>query len=140
MPSPQDDFGSLPQTLVGLASASESLDETTPTDVRRILSDCDLSPKTKIILKEDSDYKQNAYQYATTSRQGMAPGAVIYPGILQDIMTVIDYAKTTGIGLAVRTGGHQYSGLLLSYSGKRFIVLQFFQVHPQLLQQMSSLT
>jgi len=86
--------------------------ESLPNDVVKMLRDhCDLSPATKIILKGDSDYKQTAYQYATTSRRGMAPGAVIYPGCMQDILNVIDHAKAFGIGLALRTGGHQYSGL-----------------------------
>ena len=40
----------------------------------------------------------------------MSPEAIIYPENLQEILNIVDYAKGAKIGIAVRTGGHQYSG------------------------------
>ena len=40
----------------------------------------------------------------------MSPEAIIYPENLQEILNIVDYAKAAKIGIAVRTGGHQYSG------------------------------
>jgi len=69
-----------------------------------------ISSKTRIYRRGDSEYKINAYQYATTSRNGMSPSVIIYPEGLQEILNIVDYAKKKKIAVAVRTGGHQYSG------------------------------
>ena len=69
-----------------------------------------ISCKTRIYRRGDSEYKINAYQYATTSRNGMSPSVIIYPESLQEILNIVDYAKKQKIAVAVRTGGHQYSG------------------------------
>ena len=65
-------------------------------------------PKARVFQRGHSDFKQNAYQYATSSSDGMSPAAVIYPFELEDIFKAVDYAKSNKIGVAVRTGVHQY--------------------------------
>ncbi len=60
-------------------------------------------------------YWTYAYQYATTSFPGgsMSPAAIIYPQYPNadaDVKAAILYAAANGIGVAVRTGGHAYSG------------------------------
>ena len=50
-------------------------------------------PKAKIILRGDPDFKVNAYQYATSSNNGMYPSTVIYPFELEDIFKTVDHAK-----------------------------------------------
>jgi hypothetical protein len=40
----------------------------------------------------------------------MQPAAIIYPSCVQDIQNAIKYAQDKNIGIAIRTGGHQYSG------------------------------
>ena len=67
-------------------------------------------PKAKIILRGDPDFKVNAYQYATSSNNGMYPSTIIYPFELEDIFKTVDHAKLHNIGIAIRTGGHQYCG------------------------------
>ena len=70
-----------------------------------------LFPGAKIFLEGSSqEYNYHAYQYAKTSINAMNPAAIIYPTGFQDILTVVNYAKKNGLGVAVRTGGHQYSG------------------------------
>ncbi|MCB9533085.1 MAG: FAD-binding oxidoreductase [Myxococcales bacterium] len=60
-------------------------------------------------------YERARYQYATTSRDPslMSPGAVIYPqpgSADADIAAVLRHAAATGRAVAVRTGGHCYTG------------------------------
>jgi len=69
-----------------------------------------ISAKTRIYRRGDCEYKINAYQYAKSSHTGMSPSVIIYPENLQEILNIVDYAKKEKIGIAVRTGGHQYSG------------------------------
>ena len=69
-----------------------------------------LFPGAKVILEGSSEYDFSTYQYAKTSIEQMKPQAIIYPTGFQDILTVVNYAKNNGLGVAVRTGGHQYSG------------------------------
>jgi len=73
----------------------------------------ELSSKAKIFYRDESEkYLVHVYQYSTTSRKSntMKPAAVIYPANVNDIIAVVKHAKERGIGVAVRTGGHQYSG------------------------------
>lgn len=63
----------------------------------------------------DPDYWRYVYQYATTSNPAanMSPAAIIcpqHPNADADVRKAILYAATNGIGVAVRTGGHAYSG------------------------------
>lgn len=67
----------------------------------------------KVYLRDGSEqYKAHAYQYATTSERigTMAPAAIIYVADDDDIVKAICYARENDLGVAVRTGGHQYIG------------------------------
>ena len=66
--------------------------------------------KTSVFLRSDPQFSSNCYQYATSSHVGMSPAAIIYPTNISDIIKVVNYARTHNIGIAVRTGGHQFSG------------------------------
>ena len=70
----------------------------------------EFNSRTRVFLRGDPQYLANSYQYATSSHVGMSPSAVIYPTNISDIIKAINYARTHNIGIAVRTGGHQYSG------------------------------
>ena len=59
----------------------------------------------------------HAYQYATSSHDGLNPAAIIYPKNVKDIIKAVDYARENNIGIAVVTGGHHYTGQS-STSGK----------------------
>jgi len=72
-----------------------------------------LSEGAKVFNRADTDeYRAHAYQYSTTSHQPgtMNPASVIYPANLADVVEVIKFARDNKIAIAVRTGGHQYSG------------------------------
>jgi hypothetical protein len=66
----------------------------------------------------DANYQIHAYQYGTSTYDpsvtgDMAPDAIIYlqPGTADsDIQLAITYAIQADVAIAVRTGGHQYSG------------------------------
>ena len=63
----------------------------------------------------DDQYEDKRYQYATTSRPQakMSPAAIIYPqhpNADSDVERAITYARENNLGIAVRTGGHAYSG------------------------------
>ncbi|WP_156435775.1 FAD-binding oxidoreductase [Bradyrhizobium lablabi] len=63
----------------------------------------------------DPSYWKFVYQYATTSNPAanMSPAAIIcpqHPNADPDVKKAILYAAANGIGVAVRTGGHAYSG------------------------------
>src|SRR5690349_3344681 len=66
----------------------------------------------KVVKPGDSTYPQHAYQYATSSNVpgSMAPAAIIYPIGDADITKAVNYARENGLAIAVRSGGHQYSG------------------------------
>ncbi|KAJ7210874.1 hypothetical protein GGX14DRAFT_625091 [Mycena pura] len=61
----------------------------------------------------DKDYDRAHLQYATSTHRvdhGMNPGLVVQPRSKDDIKKVIAYAKANKKAIAIRTGGHQYSG------------------------------
>jgi len=93
--------------------------------LRTILKGTDLdsllSCETRIFRPGYDGYEANAYQYAKTSHDGMAPNMIIYPTSLDEILKIVDWAKKKKIGVAVRTGGHQYSGAS-STSGENIMV------------------
>eukprot|EP01035_Chromulina_nebulosa_P003667 gene3667-5007_t len=62
--------------------------------------------------KSDSDYDIHRYQYAYSSNLdgSISPAMIFYAKNEEDIKKVIRYAKEKNIAIAVRTGGHQYSG------------------------------
>lgn len=65
------------------------------------------------VARGSEDYEHRKYQYATSSyetEQRMEPQLIIYPKTKQDIALAVKYAKSKGIAMAIRTGGHQYSG------------------------------
>ena len=58
-------------------------------------------------------YNNNNYQYATTSHaidHDMNPGLIVQPKNDEDIVAVVKYAKANGKAVAIKSGGHQYSG------------------------------
>lgn len=61
----------------------------------------------------DPAYEEKRQQYATSSHDvngSMKPAAIIYVKTGDDIKKAIAYAKENNIAIAVRTGGHQYTG------------------------------
>ena len=68
----------------------------------------------KVVKRGDLEYETARVQYATTSHEEdyghMDPGAIIYPKNDNDIRKAIAYAREHKLAIAVRTGGHQYSG------------------------------
>jgi FAD binding domain len=63
--------------------------------------------------KGTDEYEKRKYQYATSSyetERGMEPALIIYPTNKNDIALALRYAKSQKIAVAIRTGGHQYSG------------------------------
>ncbi len=59
------------------------------------------------------EYERRKYQYATSSyeeEKRMEPKLIIYPHNKDDIALALRYAKSQKIAVAIRTGGHQYSG------------------------------
>jgi hypothetical protein len=68
-----------------------------------------------VYRKGDASYCKFVYQYATTSNPAadMSPAAIIcpqHPNADADIKKAIGYAAENNIAVAVRTGGHAYSG------------------------------
>ena len=64
-------------------------------------------------VEGEAGYKNHKYQYATSSHESegrMSPEVVIYAKGIDDIKLAIKYAKDKKAAVAVRTGGHQYSG------------------------------
>ncbi|KFA60147.1 hypothetical protein S40285_09636 [Stachybotrys chlorohalonatus IBT 40285] len=62
---------------------------------------------------ENMDYKFFNNQYATSSYQeehDMNPSLIVQPKGDEDIIKTIKYAKGNRIAIAVKSGGHQYSG------------------------------
>ncbi|KAJ9664963.1 hypothetical protein H2201_005015 [Coniosporium apollinis] len=58
-------------------------------------------------------YQNHKYQYASSSHEidhNMNPGLIIQPQNKNDIVLALKYAKSQKIAVAIKTGGHQYSG------------------------------
>ncbi|KAF9375040.1 hypothetical protein CPB97_011742 [Podila verticillata] len=67
----------------------------------------------KVIQRGDEPYKESIYQYAWSSyvKEGIIePEAVLYAQDDGDVIAAINYAKTHNVAVALRTGGHQFSG------------------------------
>ena len=65
------------------------------------------------IATDSHNYDDVQPQYATSSYlddNRMSPALIIQPKSKQDIAVALKYAKAQKIAVAVRTGGHQYSG------------------------------
>ncbi|KAK5996012.1 hypothetical protein PT974_04435 [Cladobotryum mycophilum] len=63
-------------------------------------------------LPLSNDYELLRNQYATSSHDdnAMKPGLIVQPKDVDDIKAVIAHAKTENKAVAIRSGGHQYSG------------------------------
>lgn len=63
-------------------------------------------------------YDKGIQQYATTSESEWVDSSIMKPGMIlyprkeseSDVIAAINYARKNNIAIAVRTGGHQYSG------------------------------
>lgn len=59
------------------------------------------------------DYKDISYQYASSTyreERGLKPGLIVQPKTKNDIALTLEYAKEKGVAVAIRSGGHAYSG------------------------------
>jgi hypothetical protein len=73
---------------------------------------------------ETQAYKNNNYQYASSTYglgHDMHPALIVQPKNDQDVITAIKYAKENKIAVAVKSGGHQYSGAS-STSGANILI------------------
>lgn len=62
---------------------------------------------------EERDYKIFNQQYATSTHEkdhDMHPALIVRPKGDGDVKKAIKYAVQNGIAIAVKSGGHQYSG------------------------------
>lgn len=67
----------------------------------------------KQYIRGTEEYEHRKYQYATSSyekERRMDPQLIIYPTNKNDIALALKYAQSKKIAVAIRTGGHQYSG------------------------------
>jgi FAD binding domain-containing protein len=66
----------------------------------------------KVLYPNTKLYNEQNYQYGTTSHTHgtMSPAAIVIPIDKSDIQITIKYARENNIAIAVKTGGHQYSG------------------------------
>ncbi|KAF9110784.1 hypothetical protein BGX27_005896 [Mortierella sp. AM989] len=67
----------------------------------------------KIVHRGDESYEESAYQYASSSniKEGIIePKSILYAQNDDDVIAAINHAKTHDVAIAVRTGGHEYSG------------------------------
>ncbi|KAJ7616499.1 hypothetical protein FB45DRAFT_872961 [Roridomyces roridus] len=67
----------------------------------------------KQFLPTDKDFDVHRWQYATSTHQinhDMNPGLIVQPRDKADIQRVIAHARVRKQAIAIRTGGHQYSG------------------------------
>lgn len=67
----------------------------------------------KQIPQGSHNYDDEKYQYASSSHEkdhNMNPGLIIQVQNKNDIVLALKYAKSRKIAVAIRTGGHQYSG------------------------------
>jgi hypothetical protein len=79
-------------------------------------------------LRGEGGWEDEAYQYASSSHQvdhDMNPALIVKPQSKRDIALTLKYAKAKNIAVAIRTGGHQYSGA--SSTGGKNIQLDLSQ-------------
>jgi len=87
----------------------------------------------KLIQRNDEGYNPSIYQYAWSSYKEekiVDPDAVIYPTDDDDVKLAIQYATQANVGIAIRTGGHHYTGA--SSSGGSNIQLDLSQTYTDL--------
>src|SRR3954468_3437520 len=66
----------------------------------------------KFYVRGGPEYAEHAYQYATTSQPAdvMSPALIVFAADDKDIVHAIKHARANNLGIAVRSGGHQYIG------------------------------
>ena len=67
----------------------------------------------KQVTPEEDHYNDHRYQYAFSSFEQddrIAPGLIVYPANKYEIALALKHAKSQGVAVAIRTGGHQYCG------------------------------
>ncbi|KAJ7607140.1 hypothetical protein FB45DRAFT_764453 [Roridomyces roridus] len=93
----------------------------------------------------DPDYAKQRDQYASSSYPNsshMNPGLIVQPFDVADIKLVIEHARENNIAIAIRSGGHQYSGASSTSSNniqldlrntfkRRDVDLKYLPDHPQ---------
>ncbi|KAF9118335.1 hypothetical protein BGW39_001262 [Mortierella sp. 14UC] len=72
---------------------------------------------TEIYKRGEPEYNEHCYQYASSSHTHgiIQPKYIIYPTGDDEVIKAIQYAKANKLAVAVRTGGHQYSGASSTY-------------------------
>lgn len=68
----------------------------------------------ELYFEGQENYEVHRYQYALSSSENpdeMKPGFILYPTGDEDVLKAVEYARKKKIKVAVRTGGHQYSGM-----------------------------
>ena len=73
---------------------------------------------------ESQAYKNNNYQYATSTHgldHDMHPALIVQATCDEDVIAVVKYAKQNKIAVAIKSGGHQYSGAS-STSGANILI------------------
>jgi FAD/FMN-containing dehydrogenase len=65
-----------------------------------------------VFIQGKGFYENEVVQYATTSypSKRTSPAIIVKPKNREDIAATLDYARKIGVAVAIRTGGHQYSG------------------------------
>ena len=86
-----------------------------------------LGPDIQLLASDATEkgaYDRQNSVYASTTYEvehDMNPGLIVFPKSIPDIALTLQYAEKNKIAVAVRTGGHQYSGA--SSTGMRNILL-----------------
>ncbi|KAF9944319.1 hypothetical protein BGZ70_004793 [Mortierella alpina] len=72
---------------------------------------------TEIYKRGEPEYDEHCYQYASSSHTHgiIQPKYIIYPRGDDEVIKAIQYAKANKLAVAIRTGGHQYSGASSTY-------------------------
>jgi len=71
-----------------------------------------LNFKGDVFDEDHADYDRKRQQYASsTYDEQMKPKYVAYPTDTQDVQTAIKFAKSKGLKVIARSGGHQYCGV-----------------------------
>ncbi|KAG0279859.1 hypothetical protein BGZ96_001799 [Linnemannia gamsii] len=72
---------------------------------------------TTLYKRGEPEYNEHCYQYASSSHTHgiIQPKYIIYPAGDDEVIKAIQYAKANKLAVAVRTGGHQYSGASSTY-------------------------
>jgi len=87
-----------------------------------------LSKQSTVVARDSLRYLKSVQQYAFTSHhEDMSPRFIIYPTNDLDVKEMLAYATKKGYHVAVRTGGHQYSGASSTKDGILLDLSETFQ-------------